>query len=175
MCFLRFPNRIGSQIRGPVVAVKVSTEPDEDLDNKFEARIKAYEAKIAEATPPDKRAKEIEAKLTSCEAVAKQKKLSAEKNRKEAERVSALADQEDEDATARSRRASPSRNSSMTYVVSWVPSCTSKERRLSTCRRRLSSRPSPMNLAPTKFGPRWQNWNFRWPIIQMGWPTTLLK
>ena len=80
---------------------KQEAEPEQAMVTKYEERIKTYEAKLNEATPPDKRAKEIEAKLTASEASAKNKKLSAEKNRKESERLSALADQEDEEASSK--------------------------------------------------------------------------
>ena len=46
-----------NRAKGQLEMGKQETLPDEDLIKKFEARIEAYEAKIIEATPPDKRAK----------------------------------------------------------------------------------------------------------------------
>ena len=72
---------------------KTDPSPDLDLVKKLEERIKGYESKLVDATPPDKRAKEIEQKLITFEESAKKKKASAKKNREEAERLTKLADQ----------------------------------------------------------------------------------
>ena len=81
---------------------KQELEPDEAMVKKYGERIKAYEAQIAEATPPDKRAKEIESKLLAAENFARNKNLASEKNRKEAERLKELADQESKEAQSKS-------------------------------------------------------------------------
>ena len=53
---------------------------------------------MVEATPPDRRAKEIEQKLITFEETAKRKQAAAKKKRDEAERLVKLADQDDEEA-----------------------------------------------------------------------------
>ena len=90
-----------ARAKGQLRMERQEVEPDQELVKKFESRIKSYEAQIAQATPPDKRAKEIETRLIAFESTAKNKKASAEKNRKEAERLSKLAEQEEDEAKSK--------------------------------------------------------------------------